>query len=81
MGAQAGQQGAAERFLNDIEQQVQSGQIGAALDGEQGLLGTRQPPFSERMVDGSLRIELTPHLGLSEDHDEEKGDRQWEISS
>ncbi len=70
-----------ERLLDDIERRVQSGQIGAALGGERGLLGTRMTPFSERIVDGSLRIELTPHLGLSEKHDEQRGERQWELSS
>lgn len=71
-----------ERFLDEIAQGVATGQIGAALGGERGLLGTHMAPFSERTVDGSLRIELTPHLGVSEEHAEDhRGDRRWEISS
>lgn len=68
-------------FLDNVERLVRSGRAGRILDSEKGLLATRLPPFTERTVDGSVRIELTPHLNLSADHKEREGDRQWEISS
>lgn len=69
------------KLLDDVARLVRTGQLGTALGGERGMLGTRMPPFSHRTVDGRLRIELTPHMSLSEDHDEQGGGRRWEISS
>jgi hypothetical protein len=69
------------QFLDDIAKRVRSGQLGSAFGGERGLLGTRMAPFSERVVDGSLRIEITPHLSLDDGDDELQGERQWQPSS
>lgn len=70
-----------ERFLHDIAQRRGSGQIGPAFDGEHGMLGSYMAPFSERVVDNSLRIEITPHLSLDDGDDETQGERQWQPSS
>jgi len=70
-----------EQFLNDIAQRIGSGQIGPAFDGEHGMLGGFMAPFSERVVDNTLRIEITPHLSLNEGDDETQGERQWQPSS
>jgi len=69
------------QFLDDIAKRVRSGQLGPAFGGERGMLGTRMAPFSERIVDGSLRIEITPHLSLNDGDDELQGERQWQPSS
>lgn len=68
-------------FLDQVARRVKKGQIGKSLGEEGGIIGRRTAPFMERRVDGRLRIEVSPHLNLSEDHDEPEGDRQWQLSS
>ena len=46
-----------------------------------GLLGHRVPPLTTRVVDDTVRFELTPHLGIHDDAEDEMGGRQWQISS
>lgn len=77
------ERGAARRqlFLDDLGRRAEEGQIGRAHGGERGFVDTRMPPFVTRIVDGSLRVELSPHLGLADDHENDAGDRRWEISS
>ena len=70
-----------ERFLSDVEERVTARQLGDVPGGARGLLGTHVPPFTSRTVDGAVRFELTPHLGLSEDDAPEEGERRWQISS
>ncbi len=70
-----------ERLLDELEKRLAAGQVGTAPASARGMLGTRVPPFTLRSVDGTLRVELAPHLGLSEDHGSEEGGRQWELSS
>jgi hypothetical protein len=69
------------QFLDNIAKRIRTGQLGPTFGSERGFLGTRMPPFSERMVEGNLRIEITPHLGLYDDDDEIEGERQWHPSS
>ncbi len=71
-----------EALLENIAHRIKSGQVGAVLGGEKGLLGTYVPPVTVRELDGALRFERTPHLSLSgEDHDHYQGGRSWEVSS
>jgi hypothetical protein len=77
------QQGAARRklFLEALARRVQAGVIGTALGGSKGLLARSIPPLTPRSVDGAIRFELSPHLGIHDDRDEVLGGRRWQISS
>lgn len=69
-------------FLEALAQRIKASRVGAAPGGEKGLLPGYIPPLTSRVVDGSLRFELTPHFGIDLHHeDEHYGSRQWEISS
>jgi len=68
-------------FLDHLARRIADGSIGARLGSEKGLLAARIPPLVARDVDGSLRFELTPHLGISDDSHDTLGGRKWEISS
>jgi hypothetical protein len=68
-------------FLATLEQRIRSGRIGDIPGGEAGLLGRCMAPLSARTVNGSLRFELCPHLGIHDDADDVMGGRQWQISS
>jgi hypothetical protein len=68
-------------FLADVASKAKRGRIGLVQEGELGLIGDRMPPLVARKVNGTLRLELSPHLRLSEeDGDDDTGDRQWAIS-
>ena len=68
-------------FLDQLGQRLDAGQIGRAHGGERGFVGARMPPFVSRTVDGSVRVELSPHLGLADDGERHAEGRRWEISS
>lgn len=63
-------------FLRGLAERISSGKVGAALGSSEGLLGTQVPPLTVREEDGSLRFELSPFLGLSDD-DGYEGDQRW----
>jgi len=68
-------------FLTTLEQRIRSGRIGDIPGGEAGLLGHRMAPLTARTVNGALRFELCPHLGIHDDAGDVMGGRQWQISS
>jgi hypothetical protein len=70
-----------ETLLEAVAIQLRAGRIGIATGGAQGLLGRAVSPLTSRDVGGSLRFELSPHMGLHSDADEILGGRRWEISS
>jgi hypothetical protein len=70
-----------ESFLTALERRIKTGRIGDVPGGEAGILGRRMAPLSARTVNGGLRFELCPHLGIHDDKDEVLGERQWQISS
>ena len=70
-----------QSFLTAVERRVKTGRIGDIPGGAAGILGRRMAPLSVRTVNGGLRFELSPHLGIHDDSDELMGDRQWQISS
>jgi hypothetical protein len=68
-------------LLDGIAKQVGSGRVGMALSGEKGLIGDRVPPVTAEIKEGLIQFRISPHLHLSEDdHEDDMGDRQWEIS-
>jgi hypothetical protein len=70
-----------EAYLAALARRIKTGAIGDAIGGEKGLLVTRTPPLTSRVVDGAARFELSPHLGIHDDKDDITGSRQWQISS
>ena len=70
-----------EALLEGISKQVSSGRVGVAPSGGKALIGDRVPPFTAEVNDGLVQFQVSPHLHLcGDDHDEDMGDRQWEIS-
>lgn len=67
-------------FLAAVARRIRTGRIGTALGGERGLLAKSVHPLTWRQVDGAIRFELSPHLGI-DDEEEEQGGRAWQISS
>lgn len=70
-----------EEFLDALERRIRAGRIGDIPGGAHGLLGRRMAPLTARAVDGALRFELCPHLGVHDDGDDVIGGRQCQISS
>jgi hypothetical protein len=68
-------------FLEALAAQVKYGRIGPQIGGEKGLLLTSVPPMTSRVIDGTVRFQLTPHFGIHDDSKEEQGGRRWQISS
>lgn len=68
-------------FLDALAQQIKAGRIGAALGSEKGLLPKSITPLTQRIVDGTVRFALSPHLGIHDDQDDPQGGRSWQISS
>jgi hypothetical protein len=60
---------------------TKAGRIGTAIGGEKGLLAKSIQPLQARSVNGAVRFELSPHLGIKDDRDETFGGREWQISS
>jgi hypothetical protein len=68
-------------LLTSIARQVAAGRVGVVTGSEKGLLGTRLPPITAVSDQGVVNFQLSPHLNLSEDdHDEDEGERKWELS-
>lgn len=71
-----------EAFLDALAARIAAGRIGDTIaGGAVGLLRKSIAPMTSRMVDGTIRFELSPHIGICSDKDEEMGERQWSISS
>ena len=71
-----------KRFLDNLAKRIQAGQVGAALGGSKGMVGTLMPPLTVRKEGEILKFELTPHLNLKrEDHKHFKSRKRWEVSS
>ncbi len=68
-------------FLDAVARRIRSGRVGSTLGGERGLLAKSIRPLTVRRVDGALRFELSPHLGIHDDAGEPEGGRRWQISS
>ena len=68
-------------FLDALARRVATGRIGTAVGGAKGLMARSLAPLTSRMVDGTVRFELSPHYGISSDRDEVAGGRAWQISS
>lgn len=73
-----------EAFLKSLVAQIAAGRVGAVIGTEKGLMGTRMPPLTAESDGGLIQFRLSPHMHLSEDHqnqdEEDAGGRQWEIS-
>lgn len=68
-------------FLDALAARIAAGRIGgAAPGGAAGLLEKAVAPVTARSVDGTLRFELSPHIGIRSDEHEELGERPWSIS-
>jgi hypothetical protein len=70
-----------DAFLSAVAQRVKAGRIGNAAGGEKGLLAKSVAPISSRKVDGAVRFELSPHIGIHDDKNDVLGGRPWQISS
>jgi hypothetical protein len=69
-------------FLNALAARISAGRIGdGVIGGATGLLEASVAPLTAHAVDGTLRFELSPHIGVHHDEDEEMGERPWAISS
>jgi hypothetical protein len=68
-------------FLAALAQRVTAGRISSAIGGEKGLLAKSVAPMSSRKVDGTVRFELSPHIGIHDDRHDILGGRSWQISS
>jgi hypothetical protein len=70
-----------QQFLEAIAKKVRRGQVGLVQESQSGLIGARIPPNIARKIDGTLHLELSPHLRLAEeDREAAIGERQWQIS-
>jgi hypothetical protein len=68
-------------FLDALARRIRAGRIGDIPGGDHGLLGRRMAPLTSRTVNGALRFELCPHLGVHDDSTDVMGGRQCQISS
>lgn len=68
-------------FLEALARRIKTGRVGQAIGGERGLLAGNTPPLTSRLVDGTVRFELSPHFGIHDDVDDPDGGRAWQISS
>lgn len=66
-------------LVRSIARQVAAGRVGVVTGGEKGLLGTRLPPITAEIDQGVVSFQLSPHLKLRED-EEDEGGRQWQMS-
>ncbi|MER9598628.1 serine protease [Mesorhizobium sp. M0244] len=67
--------------LSALARRIAAGRINNPIGGEAGLLEKSIAPLGSRVVDGTVRFHLAPHIGLHDDRDDEMGDVQWQISS
>ncbi|HEX2630936.1 MAG TPA: hypothetical protein VHM26_18095 [Chitinophagaceae bacterium] len=69
-------------FTSALSKRIRSGQVGAVVGSNKGMVGSLIPPVTVTKQDGVLKFELSPHLNLSgEDHEHYKGGKQWQVSS
>jgi hypothetical protein len=68
-------------FLDAIARRVRAGRISNPLGTERGLLSKSLAPLTSRVVDGTVRFELSPHFGIHDDEDDPLGGRSWQTSS
>jgi hypothetical protein len=69
-------------FLDALAARIAAGRVGGSpAGGAAGLLETSIAPVTSRTVDGTVRFELSPHIGIRGDETEEMGERPWAISS
>jgi hypothetical protein len=70
-----------KELLDTVAARIAAGTIGETIGGELGLLERASPPFTVQRVDGEVRFGLAPHFSLRGDaHNDDTGDRQWQIS-
>jgi hypothetical protein len=69
-------------FLDALAARIAAGRVGGSVaGGAAGLLQKSIAPVTSHQVDGTIRFELSPHIGIRSDEDEEMGERPWSISS
>jgi hypothetical protein len=68
-------------FLEALTRRIRSGRIGTTVGGEKGLLARAIAPLTARTIDGTVRFELSPHFGITDDKDDVHGGRAWQMSS
>jgi hypothetical protein len=69
-------------FLDALAARIAAGRVGDRVaGGAAGLLQTSMAPVTARTVDGTVRFEISPHIGIRSDEDEEMGERPWSTSS
>lgn len=70
-----------EEFLSNLARQIAAGRIRNPVGGDIGLLEKSVAPLTSRSgPGGSLRFQLSPHIGL-DDHDDDGEGSSWQISS
>jgi hypothetical protein len=68
-------------LLDAIAARVAAGMIGQSVGGELGMLESATPPFNFEEIDGTVRFTRSPHFSIKDAaHDDDMGDRQWQIS-
>lgn len=70
-----------DAFLAALALRVKAGRIASAIGGEKGLLPKSVAPITSRVVNGAVRFELSPHVGIHDDEHDELGGRSCQISS
>jgi hypothetical protein len=69
-------------FLDALAARIAAGRVGDRVaGGAAGLLQTSMAPVTAHTVDGTVRFELSPHIGIHSDEDDEMGERPWSTSS
>lgn len=69
-------------FLDALAARIAAGRVGGSVaGGAAGLLQNSIAPVTTRTVDGTVRFELSPHIGIRSDENEEMGERPWAIIS
>jgi hypothetical protein len=68
-------------LLDTIAVRLRAGMIGETIGGALGVLEGASPPFGVEEVDGTVRFIRAPHFAITGDaHDDDTGERQWQIS-
>jgi len=69
-------------FLRNIAKRIKAGHIGGILGSGKGMVGKLVTPLTVQKKDGLLDFQLSPHLSLAGNVNEEfKGNKKWEVSS
>jgi hypothetical protein len=67
-------------LLATLAARVEAGLIGDTVGGELGIVERASPPFGLKRVDGAIRFQLAPHFSITDEEQDQTGDRQWQIS-